>query len=58
MKLTFTAQYSISGYPTSCEVEVTVWVPMNEKSGTIMIHDKDIDKIIVRDFNPRRIDGT
>ena len=53
MKITFVAQYTISGYPSNCELEVTMWVPMNEKIGTIMIHDKDIDKIIVRDFNPK-----
>ena len=55
MKFTFMAQYSLSSYPQSCEVEVTLWVPMNEKTGTIMIHDKDIDKIIVRPFDPRRM---
>ncbi len=55
MRITFLAQYSISSYPSSCEVEVTIWAPMNEKIGTIMIHDKDINKIIVRDFNPRRM---
>lgn len=55
MKITFTGQYSIGVYPTNCEVEITLWVAMNEKTGTIMIHDKDINKTIVRPFDPRRM---
>lgn len=55
MKITFTGQYSIGVYPTNCEVEITLWAPMGEKSGTIMIHDKDINKTIVRHFDPRRM---
>lgn len=53
MKITFTGQYAIAPYPSNAEVEITLCVQLGEKTGTIMIHDKDINKIIVRDFNPR-----
>ena len=56
MKLTFVAQYNITAtYPQTCEVEITLYAGMNDKTGTIMIHDKEINKTIVRVFDPRRM---